>query len=61
MRSKVLAGWHYHLDALEEFVDHGTRVDWPNWPLDRWEEIHERFYSGALDSDRHSNRQAAER
>src|SRR5438034_5496688 len=28
-RSKVLAGWHFHLDALEDFVDHGTRIDWP--------------------------------
>jgi uncharacterized protein YndB with AHSA1/START domain len=60
-RSKVLAGWHYHLDELERFLDDGTRVDWPNWPLDRWQAIHDRFYSGELDSDRQSNRHAAER
>jgi uncharacterized protein YndB with AHSA1/START domain len=45
-RTKVLAGWHYHLDALEEFLDDGTRVDWPNWPLDRFEAIHERYEHG---------------
>jgi uncharacterized protein YndB with AHSA1/START domain len=56
-RSKVLAGWHFHLDALEDFVDDGTRIDWPNWPLDRWQAIHDRYYTGALDSER----QAAER
>jgi uncharacterized protein YndB with AHSA1/START domain len=60
-RSKVLAGWHFHLDALEDFVDHGTRVDWPNWPTDRWQAIHDEHYSGELDSDRQSSRQAAER
>jgi uncharacterized protein YndB with AHSA1/START domain len=60
-RSKVLAGWHFHLDALEDLVDRGTRIDWPNWPLDRWEAIHDRFYSGELDSERQSNRHAAER
>jgi uncharacterized protein YndB with AHSA1/START domain len=60
-RSKVLAGWHYHLDELERFLADGTRVDWPNWPQDRWQAIHDEYYSGALDSDRHSSRQAAER
>jgi uncharacterized protein YndB with AHSA1/START domain len=60
-RSKVLAGWHFHLDALEDFVDAGTRIDWPNWPQDRWQAIHDEFYSGELDSERQSSRQAAER
>jgi uncharacterized protein YndB with AHSA1/START domain len=60
-RTKVLAGWHYHLDTLEEFLDDGIRVDWPNWPLNRWESIHDRFYAGMFDNDRHSSRQAAER
>jgi uncharacterized protein YndB with AHSA1/START domain len=60
-RSKVLAGWHFHLDALEDFVADGTRIDWPNWPLDRWQAIHDEYYTGALESDRHSSRQAAER
>ena len=45
----------------QDFLDDGTRVDWPNWPLDRWQAIHDGFYSGELDSERHSSRQAAER
>ena len=60
-RSKVLAGWHVHLDFLEDLLDDGTRVDWPNWPLDRWQEIHDRYYAGVLDNERQSNRQAADR
>jgi len=60
-RSKVLAGWHFHLDALEDLLDDGTRIDWPNWPLDRWQAIHDEYYTGALDSERQSSRHAAER
>ena len=60
-RSKVLAGWHFHLDALTDFVDDGTRIDWPNWPLDRWQAIHDEHYSGEFDSERQSSRHAAER
>ena len=59
--SKVQAGWHFHLDALADFVDDGTRIDWPNWPLDRWQAIHDTYYSGELDNERQSSRQAAER
>jgi uncharacterized protein YndB with AHSA1/START domain len=44
-RAKVLAGWHFHLDALEDFLDDGTRIDWPNWPMDRWQAIHDRHYA----------------
>jgi len=44
-RSKVLAGWHFHLDALQDFLDDGTRIDWPNWPMDRWQAIHDRHYA----------------
>jgi uncharacterized protein YndB with AHSA1/START domain len=46
LRSKVLAGWHFHLDVLEDFLEHGTRIDWPNWPLDRWQAIHDGHYAG---------------
>jgi uncharacterized protein YndB with AHSA1/START domain len=60
-RSKVLAGWHFHLDALVDFVEDGARIDWPNWPLDRWQAIHDGFYSGELDSERQSSRHAADR
>lgn len=38
----VLAGWHVHLDFLEEALE-GQAVDWPNWPMDRWEVHHERY------------------
>ena len=38
----MLAGWHIHLDFLEEALD-GHRVDWPNWPKDRWDAHHERY------------------
>ena len=41
-RAVVLAGWHVHIDFLEEALD-GQAVDWPNWPMDRWEVHHERY------------------
>jgi uncharacterized protein YndB with AHSA1/START domain len=37
------AGWHTHLDFLDEWLDAGTRIDWPNWPRDRWAVHHERY------------------
>jgi uncharacterized protein YndB with AHSA1/START domain len=40
--TKVLAGWHFHLEALAEALD-GHPVDWPNWPFDRWAEIHKGY------------------
>jgi uncharacterized protein YndB with AHSA1/START domain len=42
MLTLVLAGWHTHLDFLAEALD-GARVDWPNWPRDRWTAHHERY------------------
>ena len=41
-RSSVLAGWHYHLDALAETLD-GRSVDLVNLPNDRWERIQGRY------------------
>ena len=38
----AMAGWHIHIDFLEEALS-GTAVDWPNWPIDRWEVHHERY------------------
>jgi uncharacterized protein YndB with AHSA1/START domain len=38
-----VAGWHVHLDFLDDWLDDGTRVDWPNWPRERWDAIHERY------------------
>lgn len=43
----VLAGWHVHLDFLEDALD-GQAVDWPNWPVDQWE-IHRNRYARMLD------------
>jgi hypothetical protein len=40
--SKVLAGWHYHLDALAAKLA-GRRLDLVELPNDRWHEIHERY------------------
>jgi uncharacterized protein YndB with AHSA1/START domain len=37
------AGWHVHFDFLEDWLDDGTRVDWPNWPRERWAVHHERY------------------
>ena len=39
-RTSVLAGWHYHLDALADTLA-GRSVDLVN--LDRWAQIHERY------------------
>jgi uncharacterized protein YndB with AHSA1/START domain len=38
----VMAGWHVHIDFLEDALD-GQAVDWPNWPMDRWE-VHHKGY-----------------
>jgi uncharacterized protein YndB with AHSA1/START domain len=40
--TKTMAGWHVHLDFLEEALE-GERVDWSDWPLDRWAAHHERY------------------
>jgi uncharacterized protein YndB with AHSA1/START domain len=45
-RHKVLAGWHFHLDALEDALE-GRPVDWDNWPIDRWQEHHDRYAAAA--------------
>jgi uncharacterized protein YndB with AHSA1/START domain len=37
------AGWHVHLEFLEGWLDDGTRIDWPNWPRERWAVHHERY------------------
>lgn len=37
-----LAGWHVHLDFLEEALE-GQAVDWPHWPLDRWTGHYEHY------------------
>lgn len=40
--SESLAGWHSHLDFLEEALE-GQAVDWTNWPFARWSRHHERY------------------
>jgi uncharacterized protein YndB with AHSA1/START domain len=42
-RSKVLAGWHFHLDALDEALAGQPIEDWDNWPIERWERHHARY------------------
>jgi uncharacterized protein YndB with AHSA1/START domain len=44
-KTKVLAGWHIHLDHLEESLD-GRPVNWPTWAEDhmgRWRGIQQRY------------------
>ena len=46
---KVLAGWHIHLDHLEEVLDGGA-IDWPNWSTEHrpdWDRIHEGYAARA--------------
>jgi uncharacterized protein YndB with AHSA1/START domain len=43
-RTMVLAGWHYHLDALADALD-GRSVDLVNLPNARWEAIHAWYLS----------------
>jgi uncharacterized protein YndB with AHSA1/START domain len=47
--TKVIAGWHIHLDHLEAVLDGGT-IDWPNWDRQHkpdWERIHEHYAAPA--------------
>jgi uncharacterized protein YndB with AHSA1/START domain len=49
--SEVIAGWHIHLDHLEEVLDGGT-IDWPNWNREHhpdWERIHERYEAASAE------------
>jgi hypothetical protein len=41
-RTEVLAGWHYHLDALGDALE-GEQVDLVNLPNERWERVHEQY------------------
>jgi uncharacterized protein YndB with AHSA1/START domain len=46
---EVLAGWHIHLDHLEEVLDGGT-IDWPNWSTEHrpdWDRIRDRYAARA--------------
>ena len=42
-RLKVLAGWHTHLDLLEDALDGRPVEDWDNWPIDVWQEHNDRY------------------
>ncbi len=42
-KTKVMAGWHVHLDFLADALDGRPIDDWDNWPRDRWDAIHERY------------------
>jgi uncharacterized protein YndB with AHSA1/START domain len=41
------AGWHVHLDFLDDWLDDGARVDWPNWPRERWQ-VHKDRYAASM-------------
>ena len=41
-RSRTLAGWHYHLDALATALD-GGETDLVELPNDEWERAHARY------------------
>jgi uncharacterized protein YndB with AHSA1/START domain len=44
--ASVRAGWHVHLDFLEDALD-GRPVDWSNWPKDRWAK-HNEVYEASM-------------
>ena len=44
--ASVRAGWHSHLDFLEDALD-GRPVDWPNWPKHVWEK-HNAVYEASM-------------
>ena len=44
--ASVRAGWHSHLDFLEEALD-GRPIDWPNWPMHVWEK-HNAVYEASM-------------
>ena len=39
---QTLAGWHHHLDVLEDALA-GHPADWPDWPIERWAEHRDRY------------------
>jgi uncharacterized protein YndB with AHSA1/START domain len=42
MRTQVLAGWHTHLEWLEDSLA-GHPVDWGDWQIDQWAAHRERY------------------
>jgi uncharacterized protein YndB with AHSA1/START domain len=46
-RDKVLAGWHAHLDFLEDALDGRPIEDWDNWPYDHWQKLNEHYEARA--------------
>jgi uncharacterized protein YndB with AHSA1/START domain len=46
-RDKVLAGWHAHLDFLEDALDGRPIEDWDEWPIEVWQEHHDRYAAKA--------------
>ena len=38
----LLAGWHVHLNYLEDALD-GKAVDWANWTGEDWSELYDRY------------------
>ena len=46
-RLKVLAGWHTHMDLLDDALDGRPVEDWNDWPIDRWRAHHDRYEAAA--------------
>lgn len=41
--ASLLAGWHLHLDFLEQAL-RGRAVDWPHWDAEgRWQRLHDAY------------------
>jgi uncharacterized protein YndB with AHSA1/START domain len=38
----MLAGWHTHMDALEDALEGGS-MDWDNPSMERWQELYEAY------------------
>jgi uncharacterized protein YndB with AHSA1/START domain len=41
--TEVAAGWHVHIDFLEDALAGSPIDEWENWPRDRWERLHEAY------------------
>jgi uncharacterized protein YndB with AHSA1/START domain len=45
---EFLAGWHIHLDFLADALEGRPITDWANWPRDRFEAVHQRYFGAQI-------------